>query len=203
MNFLAHFLLASAHDDLVVGNLIADFARGSVDKVDQRYRAGVALHRRIDATTDAHDATRRSVARLRDACGRWASVAADVVFDHVLAREWSDYSREPLEEFAVRIYRTLAARSFDLPPRGQRLAAAMASGDWLTSYREIDGIATALRNMERRIGRGAMLAGGAEIARVRYSEFRADFEVLFADLRALVAVARIRGIDTGPSNTGH
>lgn len=185
MNFLAHFLLAGAHDDLVVGNLIADFARGSVEKVDQRYRAGVALHRRIDATTDDHEATRRAVARLRAVCGRWAPVASDVVFDHVLAREWGSYSHEPLDEFAARIYRTLAARSFDLPPRGQRLAAAMASGDWLTSYREVAAIETAFRNMERRIGRGATLAGAAEVARERYEEFRADFEELFADLRRI------------------
>jgi acyl carrier protein phosphodiesterase len=186
VNFLAHFLLASAHDDLVVGNLIADFARGSVDKVDQRYRAGVALHRKIDATTDGHEATHRSVARLHGACGRWAPVAADVVFDHVLAREWGSYASEPLESFAARVYRTLASRSFDLPQRGQRLAAAMASGDWLTSYRDIEAIETALRNMERRVGHGATLAGAAEIARMRYDEFRSDFEELFAELRALV-----------------
>ena len=185
MNFLAHFLLASAHDDLIVGNLIADFARGSVDKVDPRYRAGVSLHRRIDATTDDHEATRRAVARLRGECGRWAPVAGDVVFDHVLAREWGRYSNEPLEQFAARIYRTLASRSFDLPQRGQRLAAAMSSGDWLTSYRDIDGIATALRHMERRVGRGARLEPAAEIARARYDEFRADFDELFADLSHL------------------
>jgi acyl carrier protein phosphodiesterase len=185
VNFLAHFLLASAHDDLIVGNLIADFARGSVDKVDARYRAGVTLHRRIDATTDDHEATRRAVARIRPLCGRWAPVAADVVFDHVLAKEWGSHSREPLEQFAARIYRTLAARSFDLPQRGQRLAAAMASGDWLTSYREVDGIAIALRNMERRIGRGTALAGAADVARDRYDDFRSDFESLFGDLRAI------------------
>jgi len=184
VNFLAHFLLASAHDDLVVGNLIADFARGSVDKVDQRYRAGVALHRKIDATTDGHEATHRAVARLRGACGRWAPVAADVVFDHVLAREWSSYASEPLERFAARVYRTLAARSFDLPQRGQRLAAAMASGDWLTSYRDIEAIGAALRNMERRVAR-ATLAGATEIAREKYDEFRIDFEELFPDLQAL------------------
>lgn len=97
------------------------------------------------------------------------------------------HSEEPLEHFAARVYRTLAQRSFDLPPRGQRLSAAMASGDWLTSYREIDGIAGALRNMERRIGRGAALAPAAEIARARYAEFRADFEELFADLRRMAA----------------
>jgi acyl carrier protein phosphodiesterase len=193
VNFLAHFLLASAHDDLVVGNLIADFARGGVEKVDQRYRAGVALHRKIDATTDAHDATHRAVARLRGACERWAPVAADVVFDHVLAREWGSYSNEPLERFSARVYRTLASRSFDLPQRGQRLAAAMASGDWLTSYRDIEAIETALRNMERRIGRGAMLAGAAEIARDRYDEFRVDFGELFDDLRLVADSVRATG----------
>lgn len=189
MNFLAHFLLASAHDDLVVGNLIADFARGSVDKVDERYRAGVALHRRIDATTDDHAATRRAVARLRADCGRWAPVAADVVFDHVLAREWGSHASEPLEHFAARIYRTLAARSFDLPQCGQRLAAAMASGDWLTSYRDVAAVEAALRNMERRVGRGATLAGAARVAEERYDEFRDDFEELFADLRRVVRSA--------------
>lgn len=193
MNFLAHFLLAGAHDDLVVGNLIADFARGSVEKVDRRYRAGVVLHRRIDATTDDHDATRRAVARVRDACGRWSPVAVDVVFDHVLAKEWGSHSAEPLEHFAARIYRTLAQRGFDLPPRGQRLAAAMASGDWLTSYREIDGIAGALRNMEWRIGRGAALAPAAEIAREQYEAFRADFEELFADLKKVRTETLERG----------
>jgi len=82
-----------------------------------------------------------------------------------------------------------------VPNLQMRPAAAMSSGDWLTSYRNIEGIETALRNMERRIGRGAALSPAADAVRSRYGEFRDDFETLFADLREIVAVM---AIGTGP-----
>jgi acyl carrier protein phosphodiesterase len=127
-----------------------------VDKLPERWRAGVRVHRRIDALTDAHPEARRSAARLRPAAGRWSGVAVDLLYDHVVASEWSRLApehgvSESLPDFAARVYRTLAAHELDLPPLARQVRRVMTAEDWLSSYADLDAVNRALERMERRV----------------------------------------------------
>lgn len=182
MNFLAHFHTSRGSDDLLSGSFLGDFVRGSVEKQAERFRAGIVRHRRVDAFTDAHPLVLQSVARLRPTCGRYAAVALDVIYDHLLATSWSDWSDEPLESFTRRIYAVLARDAAEYPDTAARVAAAMSRGDWLGSYRSETGIRFALQRMNGRTRQPVDLATGLDVVLADVKMFRNDFGRFFRDL---------------------
>ena len=55
MNHLAHFLLAPAGPQALLGTLLADFHRGPIDaSLPPDVANAVRLHRAIDSATDSH-----------------------------------------------------------------------------------------------------------------------------------------------------
>ncbi len=55
MNLLAHALLSPADPGILIGNLTADWIKGRArNALPRDLRAGIALHRQIDAFTDTH-----------------------------------------------------------------------------------------------------------------------------------------------------
>ena len=85
MNHLAHCFL-SDDDDILLGNFIGDYIKGSTWKLlPEPVQKGIFIHRHIDAYTDAHEACDRSVNRIRTFAGRYSPPMVDVLYDHILA----------------------------------------------------------------------------------------------------------------------
>ncbi|UOQ71078.1 acyl carrier protein phosphodiesterase [Hymenobacter cellulosilyticus] len=172
MNFLAHLLLSGSpattrdYEDLVIGNFAAEAVRGraQVQAYPATVQRGIHLHRFIDSFTDTHPVVRRTTARLREAgLGKWAGVVADVGYDHLLARDFSDFHpAEPLPAFAQRLYALLQARRAELPERLQHMFQYMRRDDWLTGYAQPEGLERALYGLSRRVPSGAVLATGRQ-----------------------------------------
>ena len=154
MNILAHALIARQAGCSLVGNLLGDFVRGAppVD-LAPAWQHGIRLHRRIDRFVDAHAASAASVARLPAARRRWARVALDVYYDHLLARDFARYDDQPLAQFAAEIYAALAAARTQLPARMLRFVDFMTERDLLVGYRHPDVIAEVLARMGARVRR--------------------------------------------------
>src|SRR5690606_29576564 len=100
MNFLAHIYL-SGNDDLIrIGNFMADGIKGKdYEEYPEKLKTGILLHRFIDTYTDAHPIVRESTKRLHSKYHHYSGVAVDMFYDHFLAKNWSRYSDEPLDEF--------------------------------------------------------------------------------------------------------
>src|SRR3954470_8758842 len=109
MNFLAHQYLSGNNTDLMVGNFIADFVKGrlALQGFDKEIIKGIELHRAIDEFTDTHSVVTQSKNRLRPKYRHYSGVIVDVFYDHFLAKYWSQYHHDPLEDFADHIYKTM------------------------------------------------------------------------------------------------
>jgi acyl carrier protein phosphodiesterase len=194
MNFLAHLLLSGSplttpdYDDIVVGNFAAEAVRGraELEAYPPAVQRGIRLHRFIDSFTDAHPVVRRSTARLREAgLGKWASVVADMGYDHLLARRFAEFHpAEPLPAFAQRMYALLQARRAALPERLQHMFSYMRRDDWLTGYAQPAGLERALLGLSRRVPTGAVLATGASAFLAEVDAYDADFREFWPQLRA-------------------
>ena len=183
VNFLAHAYLARGSDRAILGGVMGDFVKGPLDgRYDAELTHALALHRRIDSYTDAHDVVRCSRRRVSPARRRFAGILVDMFYDHFLARLWEDYCDVPLEEFTAYVYAVLREHRAVLPERLQQVAPRMAEGDWLTSYRRVEAVAAALDRMGGRLTRGkAILRSGDELI-ADYQAFEADFRLFFPDV---------------------
>ncbi len=159
MNVLAHALLAQQCGCSLVGNLLGDFVRGEPPAdYPPAWRHGIRLHRRIDGFVDRHVASARSVQRLPADQRRWARVALDVYYDHLLACDWPRYSTLPLTQFTAGVYAALDEHRAALPPGLVRFAGFMAGRDLLAGYRDPQVIAEVLTRLAGRVRRPNTLA---------------------------------------------
>ena len=190
MNWLAHLYLSEPDPAFRIGNLLPDMAPpGVLAGLPEAYQAGIARHRRIDRFTDAHPVVRESVGRFAPPLRRFGGILTDIFYDHFLARDWSHYSDVPLTDFTRDFYRSVPAHRRHLPPDARRVFFYMRAGDWLASYREVDGIRDALRRLSHRFRRPVELAPATKVLEDHYDAFHNDFRRFFPDLRAHLAVA--------------
>lgn len=158
MNHLAHLLLAGPDPALRAGGFLGDFVRGVLaGERPAAIEQGIALHRHIDATTDRHAAVRACVAEFRPPWRRWAPVAMDVWFDHLLSRRFDTFAGESLETFAIAAHADLDLHRRHYPAPALRFLDRMQAHDLLCAYRERDTIRGVLARLAMRSHRAAPL----------------------------------------------
>ena len=188
LNYLAHLFLAGNEPFDVVGNLMGDFVRGPVDeRFDDRFHHGIRLHRKIDAFTDSHPAFARSRRLLTPRFRRFSGVIMDVYYDHLLARDWSIFSEEPLEQFAHRTYGILSDHYDLMPAPMQRKVSRMITSNWLVAYRDPATTRPALTAIGKRFRRPVELAPAATELERSSQAIAEDFHEFLPDIQSFVA----------------
>ena len=191
VNFLAHALLADDDDESIVGNLIADFAKGTrVSGFSAPIQRGIALHRAVDNFTDDHDVVRRSRRRVGPTFHLLSPVLVDVYYDHFLARRFDAFCPTPLPAFSQRVYGALLRHRDLLPPAWQQGLHRMVDADWLSSYADLERVGFVLERTASRMRRPGRMAEGLSALRAHYPELDGDFQEFFPQLQAHAAGLR-------------
>lgn len=101
-------------------------------------------------------------------------------YDHFLAKNWTDYSHMPLEEFADNFYCMLEKSSYCLADKLTKRMSFMIEGNWLLSYKEIEGIEISLDRISKRFLKlnHTLLNPIDELTR-NYKDFESDFKSFF------------------------
>lgn len=153
MNHFAHLVLSQPTVESAVGNLLGDFARG----IDQQalgpgVYAGLLNHRAVDRFTDAHSGVGAMKNLFSPARRRFAGIALDIYFDHLLLLHWRRFEQRDLEGLIIEFYQRLDAGQGLMPGEDmRRITQRMIDTDWFGSYRDIDAIAESLDQVAGRI----------------------------------------------------
>ncbi|MEX5687508.1 MULTISPECIES: acyl carrier protein phosphodiesterase [Pseudomonas] len=183
MNYLAHLHLGGQRPGQLLGSLYGDFVKGRLlGQFDPEIEAAIQLHRRIDVFTDRHPLVDISLSRFSITRRRYAGIVLDVFFDHCLARDWTLYADQPLEQFTSDVYRVLSTEP-QLPERLAMIAPHMVAHDWLGSYREFAVLEQVLRGISRRLSRPEELAGAMQELRLLYEPLSEDFRLFYPQLQ--------------------
>ena len=191
MNHIAHCLLSYADDDLLVGNFIGDFVKGrSWERYSPGVQRGILLHRAIDRYTDTHHATRESIRRIRPFAGRYSPPLVDILYDHLLCRQWSVCSPTPFEQFAGWVYTCLDRRSGEFPLELSKRWPQMLQGRFLEGYRQPEGLKWVLLQFNKRLDGSVEMEGLVPFFFEEIDRFTADFQGFFPDLLEFVRQQR-------------
>jgi acyl carrier protein phosphodiesterase len=184
MNFLAHIYLSGDNDLMKIGNFMADGIHGkNFDTFPMEIQKGIILHRAIDTFTDAHPIFRQSTKRLHANYHHYSGIIVDIFYDHFLAKNWSNYSEETLENYSERFYQSLKDNYNDLTPKTQKMMPYMIDHNWLLSYQTIEGIENVLIKMDNRMKRDSNMRFSVVELRTFYSDFEQEFTCFFKELR--------------------
>lgn len=186
VNFLAHVYLSGNDNELIVGNFIGDFVKGRnlLEQYDSGIVKGIELHRSIDEFTDNHPIVYESKRRLFEKYHHYAAVIVDMYYDHLLARNWSDFHEEPLRIYTLRIYKVLMEYHDILPYDVRGMLMYMMRDNWLLEYSKPEGIHKALSGMARRTSFRSHMEKAAGDLDEHYEAFEKEFRMFFPDLKA-------------------
>ena len=193
MNFLAHCLLAAqsqppdsaAIPDLIAGGLLGDLVKGAIPSDwPPSLQAGLRLHRRIDAFSNATPGIRASCRRFPAELRRLAPVFVDIIADHCLAADWPARHDEPLDAFSARCRVAVEPHAHRLNPSARRLLDGLLEEDLLAAYRAYPIMERGLLSVTRRLGQEQLNEALLAFVATALPDLQADFDGYFPSLLA-------------------
>ena len=190
MNYLAHLSLSRPSVPSKVGNVLGDFMHG-VDpaSLDRAVRCGLDNHRLVDRFTDSHAWVRDQRRQFSVGRRRFAGVALDVLFDHLLWQHWSRFYALDRDGTIAAHYRHLEA-GLPLMHAPMRLRVErLIEHDLLNQYAHLERVGQALDAIAGRIRFANDFAGIIEEIEPRYRELEEGFLAFYPELQKAVREA--------------
>lgn len=138
----------------MIGNFMADHIKGIAipDTLHPAVQQGIVLHRAIDAFTDEHPLVIQAKRSLYSTQGKYAPVVLDILFDHLLALNWSSYNSQDLRQFSQTAYQQfLTYGEASMSPSLWNRIQVMIAHDWLMSFQTAAGLQESFRLLKRRL----------------------------------------------------
>lgn len=199
VNFLAHLVLAPQTPEGLIGSIAPDMIRGPLPgDLQEAVALAAREHHQIDRYTDAHPTFGQTRQRLSEVIDpRLSGILADVLYDHVLARDWARWRREPLADFLSQTQRSLLGALSHVPLPMQVIVRKMIDEQWLASYATVGGVRARLETMTQRLTRRLDRPMSLIISERALSELdqglTEDFAILWPDLLGHVEQSRLKG----------
>lgn len=183
MNHLAHLYLSQHNVHLMVGNFIADHIKGKeMEKYAAPIQEGIRMHRAIDHFTDHHAIVKQSKERLYPKYGKYSAVIVDMFYDHVLAKNWADYSPISLEQFTQSAYQVLAAHKTVFNDRSRATFQHMSTHNWLLNYENLEGMRKAMNGLSNRASFRSKMEESVVDLEKDFALYEAEFKPFFQEL---------------------
>ena len=152
MNYLAHLFLAQPNADSHYGNLLGDFRKGiALDTLSNDVSKGLENHYTVDRFTDSHTCVKQAKALFKPEHRRFAPVAIDILFDHLLITHWARFSNISFEAFCEHSFLLLEKNLPVMPTPMQRSVSHMITHNWFADYAKFEGIGYAIQAVAKRI----------------------------------------------------
>lgn len=183
MNFLAHLFLSGTDENIIVGNMIADFIRNKeVENFKTGVQKGIKIHRFIDRYTDNHPQVRKGTHRLQPHHHKYSPVVIDLFYDHLLVHNWELYSNESIESFSNKMYDVLEKRMEEMPLKLKKRLPNMIASDWLPKYGTENGLLRVLEIMDRRTKFPSNFVAGIAHLKADFDYYNEEFNLFFPEM---------------------
>ena len=197
MNHLAHVFLSGKDENIMMGNLIADFITGRETRLcAPKFLPGIQLHYAIDVYTDAHPIVKESTKHLHPYHHKYAPVVVDVFYDFFLARHWSVYAPHMnitlgLREFVNHTYTVLQKNIADFPEKLSKPLPNMIKNDWLFQSTQLEGQKKIFSMLHKRANFENNFNDAVNHLLEFQSDLEKEFNLFFPDLIAHVLQLKI------------
>ena len=184
MNFLAHIALSGNDTDIIIGNFIGDFIKGSAyNNYPEALKKGMLLHRSIDSFTDNHPLTVQSKRRFYKEFPKMGGIITDVIYDYFLCLHWSKFYTIELDVFIAKTYETLAENKHLYPQEMDTLYHHLTTTNWFNRYKTQEGTALSLTELGKRMNYPKDLSLAFKIVNDNTAEFYAEFDQFYSELK--------------------
>lgn len=151
MNWLAHIFISRNCIDYQLGNLLADPLKGKIwDGASQDVEDGFRMHRGIDAFTDSSKHVHRSKSRLGKK-GYLKGVVVDIAYDHLLLKNWNQYSSVDATTFINRFHNSADTELDMYPIEARDFVQRLKRNQVFSHYATVEGLEEAFIQLDKRL----------------------------------------------------
>jgi acyl carrier protein phosphodiesterase len=176
MNFLGHLYFSDNDIPLMYANMYGDFVKGSnLDHLTSEIKLGVLLHRKIDHYIDNHAAVIELMHSLYPRLPKVTGIAIDLFFDHLLAKNWSQFHAFPYHKFLENFYAYDISDSSDYSKEFKDFCFVLKSNNWMLHYESLYGLRKMCEGVSSRIS----FENELHHAPIIFNEFQNSIESTF------------------------
>ena len=191
MNHLAHLRLASPAGDARLGGLFGDYVRGDLTGLFPRaIEIEARLHRRVDSLTDAHPFVREVKRVFPREQRRFAGIALDIYWDHLLLANWDALGGGPFEVFEEETYTLMRAGRALAPEPLRSMIPRMIEARFLRASATMAGVERAILRVAAHWAYGDRLAPCAAAVRALPGWVEAGFAEFYREVETKIAAER-------------
>lgn len=164
--------------------MVSDFVKGaSKFSFSGNVQKGITLHRWIDEFTDNHEATTKAKEIFRPSYRLYSGAIIDVLYDHFLANDNSEFDESSLKQFSGRTYSWLEEHTTELPNRFLQMFTYMKTEDWLFNYRYNEGVKKTLHGLVRRAAYLKESTTAYQLFLEHYTDLNKCYDAFFKDVK--------------------
>ncbi|MGV3630774.1 MAG: ACP phosphodiesterase [Bacteroidota bacterium] len=164
MNYLGHLYFSNNDTTLMLNNLFGDFVKGKdLSHFPEEIRKGIYLHRSIDDYIDRFPKVGELQQALRVDLPKVSSIAVDLFFDHLLAKNWRRYHPDELDVFLERFYRSIDLDNSSYTSEFKFMISKMTEINWMSHYDKLEGLDKMCRGVSARISFENSLKDGQRV----------------------------------------
>jgi acyl carrier protein phosphodiesterase len=164
--------------------MISDFVKGKKQfDYPPEVHVGIVLHRAIDTFTDEHAATAAAKSIFRPHYRLYSGAFADVVYDHFLANDASQFAGNSLLDFSQEVYTMLDKQVALFPTPFKQLFPYMKEHNWLYNYRELQGMKHSFQGLVRRSAYLTESTIAYGLFEEHYSVFQQCYDAFFPEVK--------------------
>lgn len=164
MNYLGHLYLSNNDKTLMLNNLFGDFVKGrDLSHFPIEIQNGLILHRKIDDFIDHFPLVNELQHELYEELPKISSIAIDLFFDHLLAKNWKDYHSKEINQFLKEFYESINLENEFYTDSFKLMISKMLEMNWIGHYSSIDGLNKMCQGVSKRISFDNNLKFGKEV----------------------------------------
>lgn len=165
-------------------NLFGDTVKGkNFQHLPDKVQQGILLHRKIDDYIDRHPGTLELKRTLFKELPKVSGVAIDLFFDHLLAKNWSVYSKVPYNEYLENFYQYNPIHWNDYTDSFREFIMVMRDRKWINYYPLNEGLIKSCQGVSSRISFPNELYKAPESFFKHEQEISKVFHVFMSDAR--------------------
>lgn len=148
----------------MLNNLFGDFVKGkNLSHLPEEIQRGVYLHRSIDDYIDRFPGVSKLQQILRPDLPKISSIAVDLFFDHLLAKNWKQYHPLPLGDFLTAFYAKIDLNNPFYTDNFRQMISRMVEVNWLSHYSKLEGLDKMCRGVSARLSFENSLKDGKRV----------------------------------------
>lgn len=183
MEIIVNAFYTSHNPETMVGSFLGNsYINNHNNKFAPSIEAGQQISHYIDDFIGKNPLCQKSIDLLSPKVRKYADTVLRLYYDHLLAKNWADYSSQPYETFCAEILAVMKSHNDLFPYKPKRVANRILKKKSILDLTTINGLNQYIQDMTRYNSYNSSICESVGDLVKNYDSFNRDFREIFPEM---------------------